>query len=245
VNETIASIQVPAELDARTIVALSLAIKQAVDDETTRVLVLQGAEGDFCRGMSLAGLTSPELGDDPSEAVRAFARCLEILRFAEKPTIAVVDGVTLGGGLGIAAACDLVLATPRATFGLPELLFGLLPAVVLPILLERMPAQKVRLLALRATSISADGAHALGLVDEVVLTEDLPRAVRRCARALSRTAPGAAVALKRYVADVAGLGVTVGLSRGAGLTTALLADSSVRDSIRELVVGGTPPWLAR
>jgi enoyl-CoA hydratase/carnithine racemase len=245
VHKTIASIQVPAELDARAIISLSLAIKQAVDDEATRVLVLQGADGDFCRGMSLAGLASPEPNDDPAEAVRTFARCLEILRFAEKPTIAVVDGVALGGGLGIVAACDLVLATPRATFGLPELLFGLLPAVVLPILLERMPAQKVRLLALRATSVSADRARDLGLVDEVVLAEDLPRAVRHYARALSRTAPGAAVTLKRYVAEAAGIGLTAGLSRGAGLTAALLAGGSVRDSIQDFVAGGTLPWLTR
>jgi enoyl-CoA hydratase/carnithine racemase len=244
VNETIAQIPVPAELDARAIVTLSLAIKRAVEDPGTRVLALRGADGVFCRGMSLAGVAS-EHGADPSGAVRAFARCLEVLRLAAKPTIAVVDGDALGGGLGIAAACDVVLTTPDAAFGLPELLLGLLPAIVLPVLLERMPAQQARLLALRAESVSAERARQLGLADEVVPADDLARTVRRYARAFSRTDPGATAGLKRYTAELAGLGLTAGLRRGAGLTAELLADRALRATIRDFVAGGTLPWLAR
>jgi enoyl-CoA hydratase/carnithine racemase len=245
VNETIAQISVPAELDAGVIVALSLEIKRAVEDPVTRVLALRGADGAFCRGMSLSEVASSERGDDPSGAVRAFARCLEVLLLAAKPTIAVVDGDALGGGLGIAAACDVVLATPDAAFGLPELLLGLLPAIVLPVLLERMPAQQARLLALRAESVPAERACQLGLADEVVAADDLPRAVRRYARAFARTDPGAAAGLKQYIAELTGLGLAAGLSRGAGLTADLLADGALREAIRDFVAGGTPPWLAR
>jgi len=244
-DETVASIVVPAELDACTIVTLSLAIKRAVDDPSIQVLVFHGADGIFCRGMSLGGLVSSEMIGDPTEGVRAFARCLEVLRLAEKPTIAVVDGDALGGGLGIAAACDVVLATLDAAFGLPELLLGLLPAIVLPVLLERMPAQQARLLALRAESVSAERARDLGLADEVVPADDLLRIVRRWVRALSRPDPGAVAGLKRYSAELSGLGVTAGLSRGAGLTAERLADRALRETIRDFVAGGAPPWLAR
>jgi len=245
VDATFAPIAVPPELDARGIVTLSLAIKRAVDDAATRVLVLHGSDGVFCRGMSLAGVASSDLRDDPSEGVRAFARCLEILRLAEKPTIAVVDGEALGGGLGVAAACDVVLASTRSKFGLPELLLGLLPAVVMPVLLERMPAQKARLLALRADSVPADQARDLGLADEVVPAEELPRTVRRWVRALSRADSQAAARLKSYTTEVAGLDLVAGLGRGAGLTAALLSDDAVRETIRDFVAGGVPPWLTR
>jgi enoyl-CoA hydratase/carnithine racemase len=168
-----------------------------------------------------------------------------VLRLAEKPTIAVVDGEALGGGVGIAAACDLVLATTRASFGLPELLLGLLPAVVMPVLLERMPAQKIRLLALGAVSIPAERARDLGLADEVVGQDELPRAVRRYARALGRPDRRAVATLKAYAAETGGQNVVNGLARGSELTSALLSDHSVLDAIRELVSEGTPPWLAQ
>jgi enoyl-CoA hydratase/carnithine racemase len=211
------------------------------------VLVLEGTDGVFCRGMSLAGLGAAELDNEldnePSDAVRAFARCLEVLRLAAKPTIAVVDGEALGGGLGIAAACDVVLASSRARFGLPELLLGLLPAVVLPVLLERMSAQQARLLALRADSVPAERARELGIADEVVATDELPRTIRRWARALSRADSRGVARLKAYSAEIAPLELAAGLGRGAGLTAALLADAAVRETIRDFAVGGMPPWL--
>ena len=242
-DEAIAQIRVPPELDARSVAALGEAIERATRDPAARVLLLAGAGGIFCRGMSLDGLALSESPDDPGTAARDFARSLEALRFAAKPTVAVVDGEALGGGLGIAAACDLVLATPRATFGLPELLFGLLPAVVLPVLLERAPAQKVRLLALRAGSVPADQARELGLADEVLPADELPRAVRRWVRALSRPDPCGVARLKRYSAEAARLGVAAGLGRGAGLTAEALADGAALATIRAFVDGEAPPWL--
>ena len=78
---------------------------------------------------------------DITAAMDAFASALTAIRRA--PTVAFVDGDAHGGGCGLAAACDLVAATPKASFALPELLLGLVPGAILPALLDRMPAQKV------------------------------------------------------------------------------------------------------
>src|SRR5438477_5999325 len=94
-----------------------------------------------------------------------------------KVTLAVVDEQALGGGVGLAAVCDYVLATERATFGLPELLLGLVPATIFPILLERMPPQRARRLALLGHTQNAAQASASGLVDEVVASD--PELVER------------------------------------------------------------------
>ena len=104
--------------------------------------------------------------------VEAFARLVQAIRTIGKPVVAVVAGIALGGGVGIAAAADVVIASTRAAFGLPEALFGLVPGVVMPILLERMTPQKARWLALTGHTRSASEAQQLGLVDLVVSDDD-------------------------------------------------------------------------
>jgi enoyl-CoA hydratase/carnithine racemase len=224
---------VPHALDAASILALHAAIDAAGDG----LIVLEGTDGVFCRGMDLEGLAD---GHVAAASAHAFARCLEALRLSPNPTIAVVDGPALGGGLGLTAACDVVLATERATFGLPELLIGLLPAIVLPVLLERVSSQRVRLLGMRGRSLTADEAHALGLVDELIPGEVPLRAVRRWTRTLCRPSPSALAMWKRYTAPNLG----TGLERGALMTTERLADSHVLVAARKFAAGEIAPWLA-
>lgn len=239
-DSPVVRIPVPPTLNSATALTLHAAIDTACDP-ALGVIVLQGAEGVFCRGMDLDGLAN---GGSADESVYAFARCLEALRFAACPTVAVVDGQALGGGLGLAAACDVVLATSRSTFGLPELLFGALPAIVLPILRERVPAQRLRLLAMRAHSVSAEEARALGLVDELVTAERLPHATRRWTRMLSRPKTHAIALLKRYAAEVPERGLSGALERGASLTSERLRDASVLAAARQFANGELAPWLA-
>src|SRR4051812_27966939 len=149
-----ARIRVPRALEPAGLVELGRALLAASRDDAIRVLLLEGAEGVFCRGLDAAVALETRGVAEEARAAHAFASCLRALRFGGKPTIAAVDGEALGGGVGLVAACDLVLATERATFALPELLFGLLPATILPLLHERMPPQKARLLALRGRSHS-------------------------------------------------------------------------------------------
>jgi enoyl-CoA hydratase/carnithine racemase len=240
VTTPILPIQVPAALDSTGVLGLRAAI-HAATETVPSVVVLEGTGGVFCRGLALDTLAD---GRAVAASVRAFAGCLEALRLAAWPSIAVVDGEALGGGLGLAAACDVVLATPRSTFGLPELLFGLLPAIVLPVLLERVPAQRLRLLALRAHSLAADEARALGLVDDLVAAEALPRATRRWVRTLSRPNTQAVALLKRYTAEAQPPGLGRRLQRGARLTARRLRERDVLAGARRLADGELAPWLA-
>jgi enoyl-CoA hydratase/carnithine racemase len=234
-------IALPESLGRASLDALGDALEAAAADPQAGAYVLHGDRpGVFCRGMDLDGTVQE--GADPSASLRRFAACLSRLRRAPRPTIAVVDGDALGGGVGIAAACDLVLASPSASFSLPEALFGLLPGVVMPVLLERMAPQKARLLALRGLRVTASWAREQGLVDEIVPSEELDRAASRAARDLARVAPTRVLGLRSWLAEIPHLESDAALSRGAGVTSDLLRDPAVRERVRRYLEDGTPPW---
>jgi enoyl-CoA hydratase/carnithine racemase len=141
--------------------------------------------------------------------------------------------------------CDVVLATPRSTFALPEALLGLLPAIVMPVLLERMTPQKARVFALLGASRDAAWASRYGLVDEVVDADDLERRAARVARELGRVGPRAVGELRGLVAEMARLEPDSALARGAARTTAAVADPAVRETVRRFLEDGELPWRPR
>lgn len=185
----------PETLGAASLEALAGALAHAASEPNAGPWALEGAApGRFCRGMDFEGMARD--GADSYVSLRRFATCLARLRHAPRPTIALVSGEALGGGVGLAAACDVVLATADATFALPEALFGLLPGVVMPVLLERMTPQKARLLALRGQRCDAAWALAHGLVDAIVPAGGLAEAARRAGRELGRVARARVLGLR-------------------------------------------------
>ncbi|GMU52529.1 MAG: hypothetical protein AMXMBFR33_16750 [Candidatus Xenobia bacterium] len=228
-------IEVPATLSPETLAGLAHQLERAAAEEA-RIWLLEGQAGIFCRGLDLA-----LMGQTPS--TQDFAACLASLVEAPVPTVALVDGETLGGGLGLAAACDLVLATPRSTFGLPECLFGLLPAIIMPVLLQRMSPQKARLLAMVGSSRTAEWAQASGLVDEIAPEDSLERVARRWSRDLARGV--GAGRLRSFVSQAERLELAEGLARGVLITDELLAEPRVQRRVRDFVEHGRAPWEKR
>jgi enoyl-CoA hydratase/carnithine racemase len=247
-NVTMHRILVPPALDARTTGELAERIEHAAA-QPRGVIVLAGDGGTFCRGIDFTALLAAQdagaLAVECTRSVDAFVRCLRCIRSCGKPVGAAVDGETLAGGVGLAAACDLVVATERSTFGLPETLFGLIPAITLPVLLERMTPQKARLVILTARSYGAAEAHALGLVDVVTSADAFDATVHGHARSLARTSSEVVGALKRLCADLVVPEGRAALERGGELTQTLLQRAHVGQAIREFMTGGRLPWEAR
>ena len=209
-----------------------------------RALVLEGSGGCFCRGMSLEEVAA---GADTDLGSRRYAACLRHLRGSGKAVIAAVDGEAIAGGVGLVAAADIAIATERSSFALPELMLGLLPAMVLPLLQERMPAQKARRLAMSTGSVDAARALEHGLIDRLVRDEaQLERAVRAELKAVLRLHPTALADLKHHGGRLARADCSVGIDMGADYTVQRLADPRVVDDIRAFIVDGTPPpWFER
>ena len=195
----------------------------------SRVLVLQGGDGVFCEGGAL---------DDPEEPrPRRFAALLAALERDPRPVVALVDGPALGAGAGLAAVADIVLATRRATFGLPETLLGLIPAMVFPALARRIGIPRARRLALGAEPLSADEAFRIGLADE--LSDDLEAALARHARRLVRMDPHAVATFKALLADQFPVPATYE-DAAADRLRELLARPDTRDRIRRFLAGQAP-----
>jgi isohexenylglutaconyl-CoA hydratase len=185
---------------------LSGALDTARADRSIRAVLLRGAQGNFCAGgdfTQFEALMATAPGDPDPIAVsnRAFGAVLERMAQCEVPLIAAVEGAAMGGGFGLAALCDIVLATRDARFGMPEVTIGLPPAQIAPFVALRLGAPAAVRLMLTGVRLSAEEAKAVGLVDEVAAdTAELRACALRWIGQLGRAEPAAARATKRILA---------------------------------------------
>jgi enoyl-CoA hydratase/carnithine racemase len=220
------------ELDDNGIAGLARAVEAAAG---ARVLVIESEGSEFCAGMDLASALARSRAELQA-GFQKYADCLGRLSGGPAATIAVVRGAASGGGVGLLAACDLVVASPQASFSLPELRFGLVPAVILPALRGRLSLHRIRRLALTGDALTAAQAEAWGLVD--IVADDPKAAATGLVRKLLRARPQAVATLKRW-RDGAPVD-------GPAQTAADLHDPALRNALKGLLDGGeAPPWFAR
>ena len=170
-----------------------LAFSLAYAHHTSAVwLVVLAASGDtFCAGMDLKSLVMPE-AENPSVAEPSGpVRLGELLAGLQKPCIARVQGPVYAGGFLLVGGSTYVIAAESATFSLPEVKRGLFPFQVLAVLLDSMPARTALDLCLRARTLSANEARAVGLVTDVVSTDELDNAITRLTDELKQFSPTA------------------------------------------------------
>jgi isohexenylglutaconyl-CoA hydratase len=164
-------------------------------------LVVEGEGGVFCAGADVKALSAAlAAGGEALEQINS-AGGRFFARFAALPcaTIALVDGPAMGGGMGLASAADIVVATPRARFALSETSLGLTPAQIAPYLVARLGERVARRLALTGARLDGAEAARLGLAD--ALAESDGRAeVEALLAAVERCAPAANAETKRLLA---------------------------------------------
>jgi isohexenylglutaconyl-CoA hydratase len=171
----VATIDDPATRNAMSDALLSdfeLLFSHFSDDPTIRALVLRGNERVFCAGADLGGKTLGGSTPDPRAATVELsirgARVYGELNAFPKPVIVVVEGAAMGGGMGLAACADIVLAGPGAIFALSEVRLGLVAAQIAPFVVARLGPAATRRLALTGSRFNAAQAASFGFVDEVL-----------------------------------------------------------------------------
>lgn len=232
-------------LDAALIGTLREALRAAAEDRGVRVVLLAGAGTAFCAGADLAAMR--DLGAQGGEANLADARnladlLLEIYELAV-PVIALVHGATLGGGVGLACAADVVFASDAAWFRLPEVRLGLVPAMISPYVVRAIGERQAHRYFLSAESIDAHRARALGLVHEVTAAEKLLPSALALAAEISRGGPLALAECKRLIATVAGREIDSRLAADTAARIARLRSADeAQHALDAALTGKRPAW---
>jgi isohexenylglutaconyl-CoA hydratase len=211
-------------------------------------LVVEGEGGVFSAGADLkalsAALAAPRAAGepDPLEALNA-AGGRFFARFAALPfvTIALVDGPAVGGGMGLAAAADIVIATPRARFALTETSLGLPPAQIAPYLIARLGERAARRLALTGATLDGRKAAALGLVD-VFSENGGAEALAGLLKSIERCAPGANAETKRLLRLCGQLSPEAYVAEAARSFAAALRGPEGREGLAAFAEKRAPQW---
>ena len=175
-------------------------------DPKIRVLILSGEGPIFSAGADLAWMQK-SAGMSHDENVRETKRMgalFHLLDTTHAVTVARVQGAALGGGLGLVACCDIVVAEQNTRFGLTEVRLGLAPAVISPFVLKKMPLSAARRYFLTGEMFDANAALSCGLVHHVCGMQDLDLAVQDMCSKIRRGGPEAVKTAKKLIADVAG-----------------------------------------
>jgi methylglutaconyl-CoA hydratase len=180
-------------IDPAMLSTLAQQFTERAADERTRIVVLRGTGKHFCSGADLVARRSEP---EPTARQTTIVDMLSALDQLPKPTIAVIHGAAIGGGAGLAACCDVVLAADDAFFSVPEVRIGRPPLGVAPFLIRAMGHRNFRRYGLSGERFGAAAAQRCGLVHEVVSREQLDDKLREIADALLHGAPGAQQALK-------------------------------------------------
>lgn len=204
-------------LSAGLVAQLARSLGEAGSDPAVRVIALRGIGRDFCAGADLHEVAASRSGG-PEEGLADARRLGELfvgIRRLERPVVALVTGRALGGGCGLATACDLVLARYDAVFGYPEVHLGFVPALVMSTLRRKIGESAALELLLSGERLEAVEARAAGFVNRVFPKDGFETAAAEYLSALAAR-PAAAVALtKRLFYGLDGVGFEDSIARGA------------------------------
>jgi len=228
--------------------AIDAACTEVSADLEARALVIHGAGGHFCAGGDFSGFmtlmqTEPGHAGDPiARYNREFGTLLERLVSLPVPTVAVVTGIAMGGGCGLAAACDHVIAADDATFATPEVTLGVAPAQIAPFLVRRAGARRARWLMLSGARLKAPEAFAAGLADVVVPSAELREALSADLKRLLSAEPAALRATKRIVNRALEAPLGESLDSAAQEFAGLLRHGAAREGIAATLAKRAPAW---
>lgn len=232
--------------DENLIAELTAACLALDADPDIRVVVLAGRGKSFSAGADLNWMKRAANNglDDNLNDARALAGMLRTLAGMNKPTIARVHGAALGGGMGLASACDIAVASTKAVFATSEVKFGIIPSAISPYVLRAIGARQATRYFQTAERIDATRAHDIGLVHEVVEPEALDAKVAELVAALLAGGPKAQAAAKDLIRAVDGQPVNQTLVEETAHRIAhLRATPEAREGIAAFLEKRNPNWM--
>ena len=234
--------------DETMIAELDAAFAQLVGDPGVRVIVLAGAGRHFSAGADLQWMQRASAAplDWNLRDARHFAAMLARIASSPKPTVARVQGAALGGGVGLACACDMAVAASDASFAVSEARFGILPAVIGPYVAHAIGKRQAVRLALTAERIAAPEALALGLVQQLAAPDALDAAIDTTLAGLLAAGPNAQREIKAFFAQLDVGPVTPDMRERSAQTIARVRGSDeAKEGFAAFLAKRPPNWSAR
>jgi len=215
-------------------------------EKRVRSIILTGSGSAFCAGMDLGEMHATAAGDDPHaqwqrDAEQYHDLLLLMLRFP-KPIIAAVNGPAIAGGAGLVLACDLVVASQNAKFGLPEPKRGIVAGLVTPLLAFRVGGGTAGYLLLTAQTIDAARAQSLGLFHEVVPDEQVWVRAAELGKEIAGSAPEALLLTKRMLNETIGESLATQLAVGAATSATARTTESAAEGLKAFLEKREPKW---
>ena len=226
--------------------ALLAATREAMADDNVRSVAIAANGPAFCAGgdlrqmQRLATLPAEEAYAWPSAIVDLHKLALE----APKPLVALVDGAAYAGGMGLAGICDVVLATPRARFAMPEVRMGLFPMIIVSHLSRSLPRKLMLDLVLSGRPMEVDEAHRAGFVSRVCAdTEAMWAAADEYAGWFASTSPTAVRLGRKAFTLLADLPASQALDAAQFLNLTFFLGTDLAEGAQAFLEKRTPPWV--
>ncbi|MGH9440883.1 MAG: enoyl-CoA hydratase-related protein [Thermoanaerobaculia bacterium] len=176
------------------------------EEPGARAVVLSGEGKTFCAGADVNWMrrAAAYSRDENLNDARRMARMLRTIDTCSRPVLGQIRGAAMGGGVGLAAVCDVVVAAEDTVFSLAEVKLGILPAAISPFVLRAIGARQARDFFLTGDRFGAEEARRIGLVHRVVPAGELENAISDKLSSLLTSGPEAVAAAKRLIETVAG-----------------------------------------
>jgi methylglutaconyl-CoA hydratase len=210
-----------------------------------RAVILTGAGKSFCAGADLQWMQQVAAYDDAAnlDDARKLARMFEAVARCPKPVIGRVHGPAMGGGMGLVATCDMVVAARGARFAFTEARLGLAPAVIAPFVLAKIGPGAARELFLTGRQFNAEEAMRLGLVHRIADEDKLDAEIRNVLAELLLCGPAAQAACKDLIRQVSGKHAAEARDYTARMIAGLRGAPEGRAGMEAFLARRKAPWL--
>ncbi len=228
--------------------ALTAAFRTLGEDPEVRVIVLTGRGRSFSAGADVESMKQQGAAGPVENLANAreLADMFHAIAACAKPTIARVNGAAIGGGLGLASACDIAIASASAVFATSEVRLGLIPATISPYVVQAIGARWARRLFQSGERITASQAEKIGLVHEAAEPEELDMKIDAAISNLLAGAPGAQKAAKDLIDAVVNRPLTPELMEETAVSIASIrATDEAREGLSAFLEKRPASWVTQ
>ena len=220
-------------------------VLRAADEGPTKVVVVESSGDVFCAGADFEELPLGGTAQEYREGFSRLSRVMLALRETSAVTVAAVDGDCLAGGLGLAAVCDLVVASESAAFATPEVNVGLFPVQAMVPIMRTVPEKRGLKLLFTGERIDADEAHEMGLATDVHADEDFEAGVDELVADLASSSPVMLAMGKEAYYEQRDRDFASALSYAKEVVALMAMSEDTAEGIEAFMADRDPEWAGR